>query len=238
MAARSLSASASFSRPGHATREASSYAGEAVATVGSDVIPSPMNKAEQAHTQLERAGRVIENPISGERIIIRVTGAETNGRLLVFDLFLPPGGHVPAGHAHPAQEERFTVLSGLMRFRLGRRAIVAHPGETIVVPAGTAHWFGNPGASVAHARVEVRPALRMQEFFEMTEALSATGRLLSARLPRPAALARLLLEFQREVAVPHVPAFLVRAVLTPLAWLGRRRAETPTPESADSGSTG
>jgi hypothetical protein len=31
-------------------------------------------------------GRAIENPISGERIVIRKTGAETAGRLLAFDL--------------------------------------------------------------------------------------------------------------------------------------------------------
>ncbi|MBO0706281.1 MAG: hypothetical protein J2P39_13235, partial [Candidatus Dormibacteraeota bacterium] len=56
------------------------------------------------------AGRVIENPVSGERIVIRRSGAETGGALLAFDLFLPPGAHVPAGHVHPEQEERFTVL--------------------------------------------------------------------------------------------------------------------------------
>jgi Cft2 family RNA processing exonuclease len=40
-------------------------------------------------------------------------------------------------------------------------------------------------------------------------------------------LARILLEFRREVAVPYAPAFLVRAALTPLAWLGRRRIMVP-----------
>ncbi len=182
------------------------------------------------------AGRVIDNPISGERIVIRESGAQTGGQLLSFDLFLPPGGHVPARHVHPVQEERFTVVAGLMRFRLGRRTILAHPGETVLVPAGTAHWFGNPGAEVAHARVEVRPALRMEEFFEMTEALGSAGHLGGTRLPRLSDLARILLEFQREVAVPHVPRFLVRALLAPLAWLGRRRVRDAEP--AEPGSAG
>src|SRR5260221_13530461 len=79
-------------------------------------------------------GRVIDNPISGEHIVIRASGAETGGQLLAFDLFLPPGGHVPARHVHPGQEERFTMVAGLMRFRLGRRTIPAHPGETVPVP--------------------------------------------------------------------------------------------------------
>jgi len=191
--------------------------------------------------ELKLAGRVIDNPISGERIVIRESGAQTGGQLLSFDLFLPPGGHVPAGHVHPVQEERFTVVAGLMRFRLGRRTILAHPGETVLVPAGTAHWFGNPGAEVAHSRVEVRPALRMEEFFEMTEALGSAGHLGGTRLPRLSDLAHILLEFQREVAVPHVPRFLVRALLAPLAWLGRRRGRDAEPgdaEPAEPGSDG
>jgi quercetin dioxygenase-like cupin family protein len=171
------------------------------------------------------AGRVIDNPISGERIVILESGAQTGGELLVFDLFLPPGGHVPAGHVHPVQEERFTVLAGRMRFRLGRRTILAGPGETVRVPPRTSHWFGNAGppGEVAHARVQVRPALRMEEFFEATETMAMAGRLPGTRLPRPSDLALVLLEFRREVAVPNVPAFVVRVLAAPLAWVARRR---------------
>jgi quercetin dioxygenase-like cupin family protein len=171
----------------------------------------------------DTAKRVIENPISGERIVIRESGAQTGGRLLSFDLHLPTGAHVPAGHVHPSQEERFTVVAGRMRFRFGRRTLVAGPGQTVVVPAGTAHWFGNAGEEPAHARVEVRPALRMQELFETTEAMGRTGRVPGTHLPRLSDLSLLLLEFQAEMAVPNVPAVLVRLALAPLAWLARRR---------------
>ena len=174
-------------------------------------------------------GRVIDNPISGERIVVRVSGADTCGRLLSFDLFLPPGGHVPAGHVHPVQEERFTVIAGRMRFRFDRRTILASPGETVVIPAGRAHWFGNAGVDVSHARVEVRPALLMEELLEATAQLGRRGHLPGTRLPRPSDLALVLLEYQRELAVPNVPAFVVRAVLAPLAWLGRRRNRDPGP---------
>lgn len=167
--------------------------------------------------------QVIENPVSGERIVIRQSGAETGGELLSFDLFLPAGGRVPAGHVHPAQEERFTVMEGSMRFRIGRRSVLAMAGDTIQIPQGTAHWFSNVGPGVAHARVEVRPALRMQELFETSEALGAEGHLPGTRLPRPTDLALFLLEFQHELAVPYVPRFLLRALLRPLAWLARRR---------------
>ncbi|MDE3229006.1 MAG: cupin domain-containing protein [Chloroflexota bacterium] len=190
----------------------------------------PYQAAESAHivgmSDSQLAGRVIVNPISGERIVIQVSGEETGGKLLVFDLYLPPGAHVPARHTHPAQEERFTVVSGRMRFRIGRvgwRSILAGPGEAIRVPAGTAHWFGNPGPRMSHARVEVRPALRMQELFEATEAIGIAYPHQAGRRLRLTDLARVALEFQREVAVPNVPTFLVRILLTPVAWASRRR---------------
>jgi mannose-6-phosphate isomerase-like protein (cupin superfamily) len=174
-------------------------------------------KASGAHR------RTIENPISGERIVIRKTGPETGGTLLLFDLFLPPGGHVPATHVHPEQEERFTVVSGSMRFHLGGRDLLVGPGETVVITAGRAHWFGNAGPEVSHAEVEVRPALRTEEMFEATEAISLAGHFPGTRLPRLSDLALVLLEFRRELAVPHLPEVVVTAVLSPLAWLSRRR---------------
>jgi quercetin dioxygenase-like cupin family protein len=170
------------------------------------------------------ARRVIDNPVSGERIVIRTSGAETEGRLLCFDLYLPPGGHVPAGHVHPEQVERFTVVSGQLRFRIGRGAYLASPGETITVPAGTAHWFGNPGAQVAHVQVEVEPALRMQELLEATEVMARAGRMFGTRLPRLYDLALILLEFRRELAIPNVPAVVANVLLSLVAWLGRSRA--------------
>ena len=168
--------------------------------------------------------RVIVNPVSGERIVIRTRGAETDGRLLVFDLFLPPGARVPAQHAHPIQTERFTMQAGRMRFVLGWRSILAVPGDTVLVPPGTAHWFENAGSDTVCVRVEVRPALRTEELLEASAALATTGRFFGTRLPPLSDLAGLLHEFQREVAVPHVPPPLAGLVIAALAWIGRRRA--------------
>ena len=76
------------------------------------------------------------------------------------------------------------MIAGRMRFRLGRRTVLAGPGATIVIPSGQPHWFGNAGEDVAHASVEVRPALRMEEFFAMTEAISRAGHFPGSRMPR------------------------------------------------------
>ncbi|GAA1689461.1 hypothetical protein GCM10009765_43520 [Fodinicola feengrottensis] len=162
-------------------------------------------------------GLVIENPASGERIVIRRTAAETGGDLLAWELFLAPGGRVPSSHAHPEQEERFELLAGRLRFRVGFRTVVAGPGDVVVVRPGQVHGFVNTGGETARVLVETRPALQMQELLETAAALVCANR----RLPRLFDLLLFMHEFRREVRAPYTP-HLVRAFVRPLAWLARR----------------
>lgn len=174
--------------------------------------------------------RLITNPVSGEQIIIRTSGAETNGALLIFDLFLPPGKHVPSWHTHPIQEERFTILAGTMRFRLGLRSILAAPNTMIVVSPGVAHWFGNAGSEMVHARVEVRPALQTEVLFATVATMEPEAQFsVGHQLRRLFAIAHLLVTFQQEVAAPSFTAWLVRPALALLTWLGRRFASADMP---------
>jgi quercetin dioxygenase-like cupin family protein len=164
--------------------------------------------------------RVIENQASGERIVLLQTAAETDGRLLSFELSLRPGARVPAAHSHPAQEERFTVLCGRVRFRLRTRTLIAEPGRAVTVEAGTSHSFANVGEETARLLVEVRPALNSEELLVAAAELAATeGR--ARRLPRPVDLVLFLNEFEREVAVPLLPQALVRVIVGALGRLAR-----------------
>ena len=171
-----------------------------------------------------RAGQTIENPASGERITFRETASTTAGELVSIDLELPPGRRVPGPlHIHPRQEERFEVVAGTMRFRMGRERIVAGPGEVVVVPAGVAHDFANAGESDALVRVEVRPALAMERMFESAVALAEQGRTRPSGVPKPLDLALFTREFDDEVRAAFPPRWVQRAALAPLAWLARLR---------------
>lgn len=164
------------------------------------------------------AGQILENPVSGERIIFRKTASDTHGELLAFELFLAPDGHV-----HPQQEERFEVVEGTMMFRRGLETVYARAGDTVVVPPGMVHRFENAGEEPAHALVEVRPALRMEQLFETATALAREGRTNRKGLPKPLELALFVREFEREVRAPFLPAGVVRAVMAPLVWLAARQ---------------
>ncbi|HEY6470577.1 MAG TPA: cupin domain-containing protein [Candidatus Dormibacteraeota bacterium] len=175
--------------------------------------------------------RVIENPVSGERIVIRRSARETDGALLSFDLYLPPGKHVPASHVHPSQEEVFTVITGEMHFRIGRRHLIARAGDSVRVPSRTSHWFGNRSMQTAHAYVEARPALRLEELFVANEAMQCHT-LGGRRVPHITALAAALLDYHAEVRAPLIPTWLVRVILAVPARLGRKHATSRQIECA------
>jgi quercetin dioxygenase-like cupin family protein len=172
---------------------------------------------------MAHAGQTIENPLSGERITFRKTAADTGGELLAFDLELTPDGHVPGMHVHPTQEERFEVVEGTMRFRKGRKKVIAKAGDVVVVPPGTAHKFANAGDETAKVRVEVRPALRMENLFETAVALAEEGRTTRKGMPKPLDLALFVREFSAEVQGAFPPVWVQRLTLAPVAWLARKR---------------
>jgi quercetin dioxygenase-like cupin family protein len=181
------------------------------------------------------AGQTLENPVTGERITFLKTAADTGGEYCEIDLQLTPDGAVPGTHVHPFQEERFEVIAGTMKFRLGLRRVVAGPGEVVVVPAGAVHNFANAGDETARVRVRMTPALKMEELFETTVALAMAGRVNRHGMPKPLDLALFVERFEDEARAPFPPAAVVRVLFAPLRYLARRRglnrSESPRPAS-------
>lgn len=81
-------------------------------------------------------------PIFGLQATITTPAAANDGAYFEIDDVLEPGGHT-TNHYHPAQEETFQVLDGVLEvFRDG----VWHKvpaGESSTVPRGATHSFRN-----------------------------------------------------------------------------------------------
>jgi quercetin dioxygenase-like cupin family protein len=174
-------------------------------------------------------GQTLENPVTGERFTFTHTAASTGGELLAFDFALRPGGAVPLPHVHPIQTERFEVTAGRMRFRVGLRTVVAGPGDVVEVAPGVMHSFANAGEDEARLRVEVRPALAMEEMFAEVVALAKAGRMTRRGVPRsPRELARLARKYDQEAHAPLLGVRLQRLLLSPLL-VGPVPAAAPLP---------
>jgi quercetin dioxygenase-like cupin family protein len=164
---------------------------------------------------------LVHDPVRRQRLRF-----SREGEVLHAEVWADPGGDVPV-HYHPRQEERFEVLAGRVRFRVDGRRIEGGPGTRVVAPAGVKHAFRNTGKAQAHIRVEVEPALRMQDFLEDAAALARAGAYTRRGLPRrPAAvveLAELITRYADVTVMAFPPRALQRLALEPLAKLRRGR---------------
>jgi quercetin dioxygenase-like cupin family protein len=180
-------------------------------------------------------GQTLENPVTGERFTFTHTAATTDGELLAFDFALRPGGAVPIPHVHPIQTERFEVLEGQMRFKVGRRTVIAGPGEVVEVAPGVSHSFANAGEEEARLRVEVRPALAMEEMFADVIAMAQAGRMNRRGMPRNLLdLALLARRYDQEAHAPMLSVGVQRLLLAPLVRLARMRTSVRVGRGHDS----
>jgi quercetin dioxygenase-like cupin family protein len=181
--------------------------------------------AMSTNTQIIRPGDTVENPVTGERFTFTHTARSTDGELLAFELGLRPGGSVPMPHVHPIQTERFEVVAGLVRFRVGLRKRMAGPGDVVEVAPGVMHSFANAGDDEARVLVEVRPALAMEQMFAEVVAMAEAGRMGPTGMPRNLRdLATLARKYDQEAHAPFLSVGVQRLLLAPFVRRERRPA--------------
>lgn len=136
----------------------------------------------------------ITNLSTGERIVFLRTAQETGGALLEMEDFWARTDHQTPEHVHPAMEERWEVIAGEVRFAIDGVTQMAAQGDTVLAPPGTPHSARNVGPEPAQLRIQMRPALRWQEFVERLFALDTS---------ESDSLATLMREFSSEIAPPR-----------------------------------
>lgn len=113
---------------------------------------------------------MLTNPFTGQTLE-RISEDE---ELLVMESTYAPGGAPAPPHLHPAQDERFVVLSGALQAAVDGKRMTLREGDELLIPAGTPHEFGGHPDEAGRVRWEVRPPLRSWEFFTgLFESLAA-----------------------------------------------------------------
>jgi quercetin dioxygenase-like cupin family protein len=172
------------------------------------------------------AGDVLENPVTGERIVFRRTAAETGGEALEYELFFRPQGFLVREHLHPGQSERHEVLEGKLGLHLDGEDRVLEPGDAVVVPAAAPHRLFPVGEEKVNALFELRPALRTEQLLETFVRFARAGKVDRKGNPRPLELALIAQEFEAEGYATKPPLAVQHALLGPLAWVARRTGRT------------
>ena len=114
----------------------------------------------------------LRNPFTGQTIRF----VEESEELLVMESSYEAGGAAAPPHLHPAQDERFTVVSGAVVTFVDGEERILREGDVLEIPAGTPHVFGGHPEERAAVRWETRPALRTRAFFEhLFEGLNAAA---------------------------------------------------------------
>jgi quercetin dioxygenase-like cupin family protein len=169
-----------------------------------------------------RAGEVYEHP--GERLVVRVGTAESQGRELIIDLYVPGDAPGVPPHIHPQMEEALTVIHGKVEVMSpdGAWRLVG-PGERVVVPANTAHSWRPVGEDI-RILGEARPGARFEEMWRQFLGLSMDGKLgpNGDHLPFLQAMA-MIREFPDVMALAGPPIFLQHALAAVVAPIARLR---------------
>jgi len=184
---------------------------------------------------MAQSGDVLEHPVTGEKIIVLQTARDTGGELFQMDLYGRPGAFVAAAHIHPQQSEYFKVLSGTVRGRIAGKELVKIAGEEFLIPAGTPHVWWNGGEDELHMRIEVRPALRTENFFASFFGLAQDGKVnRKTGLPNLVQTAMSLRAYRNEIILARPPRLvqtLLFGALAPIGKLLGYKGEYPYPHA-------
>lgn len=170
-----------------------------------------------------KRGEIYDNPVTGERAIVRVGTDETNGERLVIDIQARPGASGAGEHIHPFMDERLTVIRGRVGVSIDGRRSILKPGGSAHFPPGAAHHWWNDGDGEAHVVVEVRPPERFEEWLRNLLGLAQDGRTDARGTPSLLQLALLAREFDDVIRFTKPHRLVQRALFALLAPVARLR---------------
>jgi len=119
---------------------------------------------EQLSVLARVPGIELTQPVTGERVRLIQTGADTGGAFVEGVSAFPPTLAETPLHEHPHQVERLQVVAGTLFVRWAGRQQLVGPGEMLVIPPGEAHEIAKAGTETAEVIWQFIPALRTDAY--------------------------------------------------------------------------
>jgi quercetin dioxygenase-like cupin family protein len=107
------------------------------------------------------------------QIRILEDGTNTEHRLGIGEVVVPPHTAGPPQHRHAQHDEGFYVLAGTVRFTVGSDNYDAGAGTWVTIPPGAPHTFANPGDDPAVMLTTFTPDLYVHYFRDVKALLDA-----------------------------------------------------------------
>ena len=171
---------------------------------------------------MSKAGDVYENPVTGERAIVRIGSEESTDGWFATDLYVQPGGAVSGEHVHPNIIERFTVQRGKVGFRVDGRESIAELGQPLTVPAGIPHDWWNAGDEEALVLVELYdPNYRFGEMIIDLFGLAQDGKTNDKGMPNLFQTALFSLEYADVIYFTNPPLWVQKILFNLIAPIAR-----------------
>ena len=167
-----------------------------------------------------------------ERYQVLEAARDSGGELVRIQDTAAPGPSQRPMSAHPAQRERFEVLSGTLGLTVDGEQHLLGPGDSFVVEPGARHLPRNAGDGELRFLAEIRPAGRFEEFLAEITAVNNTEREGLAYLLTAAGVIHRFPDVEHPTPLPRA---LDRALFAALAAAGKllglgipRTSGTPT----------
>lgn len=137
--------------------------------------------------------------VLGGKISVKVSGQDTAGAWVLFEIPTAPGVGPPL-HLHRAQDEWFYVLAGEHIFQVGSEVRRVEAGGSIFCPRQAPHTWRNVGVGSGKMLALGQPAGRLEQFF------AEFSQLISGGPPDPRSVSQLFAAYDMDVVGPPIPA--------------------------------
>lgn len=166
--------------------------------------------------------RVFEfRPAVGMRFHFTQTAEDTGGAFLEAEQIIAPFDEGPPVHMHPHQEDRYTVVAGILDVYVDGKLHRVGAGESLAVPKGTPHTLKNSQGEEVRLINRHTPAMNFQGMMATLHRLVLSGKVKSLP-PRDLSsviyLSLLFMRYKEDVVSVKPPSFVMAA----MAFLGRR----------------
>lgn len=138
-------------------------------------------------------GHIQLKGVNSNIIDVKVSGADTDGDLAIFEQTSLSQGKGTPLHVHHSQDEIFHVIEGAYYFQVGDQKFTLTSGESIFLPRKVAHAWTQASAT-GKMTVILQPAGKLEDFFVTVAALDHE--------PTPAEMKKIFADNDMEVVGP------------------------------------